>query len=163
VTAVFLDTAKILESDESRAAEIERLKEELLRRRDESDILAVIGCGIDPKRRVPFEPYMERRGLSLEDLSEKINTAFAEVTLGVLAACPEIGGVYSTGGDITAAIHGAAGTVALRLLDEVLPLAGYGIAIGGKLSGKAFVSKGGMVGGENAMVVCTDYLSEHLG
>ena len=38
-----------------------------------------------------------------------------------------------------------------------------GIAIGGKLSGKAFVSKGGMVGGENAMVVCTDYLSEHLG
>jgi uncharacterized protein YgbK (DUF1537 family) len=163
VTAVFLDTARVLESDESRAAEIERLKEELLRRRDESDILAVIGCGIDPKRRVPFEPYMERRGLSLEDLSEKINTAFAEVTLGVLAACPEIGGVYSTGGDITAAIHSAAGTVALRLLDEVLPLAGYGIAIGGKLSGKAFVSKGGMVGGENAMVVCTDYLSEHLG
>ena len=105
---------------------------------------------------------MERRKLSLEELSERINTAFAEVTLSVLAACPEIRGVYSTGGDITAAIHSAAGTVALRLLDEVLPLAGYGIAIGGKLSGKAFVSKGGMVGDKNAMVVCTDYLSEHL-
>ena len=163
VTAVFLNAAEVLESDESRAVVIERLKEELLRRRDESNILAVIGDGIDPKRRVSFEQYMEQRGLSLEELSERINSAFAEVTLGVLAAYPQIRGVYSTGGDITAAIHSAAGTTALRLLDEVLPLAGYGIAIGGTLSGRAFVSKGGMVGGENAMVVCTDYLSEHLG
>lgn len=162
VTAVYLETAEILESDERRRKEIERLTAELVRRRGESDILAVIGCGIDPKRRVPFEPYMERWGLDAEGLSARINTAFAEVTLGVLEACPEIGGVYSTGGDITAAIHSAAGTVGLRLLDEVLPLAGYGIAIGGTLAGKAFVSKGGMVGNENAMVTCTDYLLEHL-
>ncbi len=162
VAAVYLETAEILESDERRRKEIERLTAELIRRREESNILAVIGCGIDPKRRVPFEPYMERWGLDAEGLSARINEAFAAVTLGVLEACPEIGGVYSTGGDITAAIHSAAGTVGLRLLDEVLPLAGYGIAIGGRLSGKAFVSKGGMVGGENAMVTCADYLLEHL-
>lgn len=162
VTAVYLDTARILEDDESRAAEIRRLTEELLARREESDILAVIGCGIDPQRRVPFEPYMEKRGLDAEGLSELINTAFAQVALGVISACPEIKGVYSTGGDITAAIHDAAGTVGLRLLDEVVPLAGYGIAMGGSLSGKAFISKGGMVGNENAMVTCVSYLQQHI-
>lgn len=162
VAAVYLETARILESDESCRGEIERLKKELIGKRGESNILAVVGDGIDPKNRISFDLYTQRWGLDAEGLCGRINNAFAEVTLGVLEACPEIGGVYSTGGDITAAIHSAAGTVGLRLMDEVLPLAGYGIAIGGKLSGKAFVSKGGMVGGENAMVVCTDYLLEHL-
>lgn len=162
VAAVYLETTAILESDESCQREVQRLKKELLQRRGESNILAVIGDGIDPKNRVNFELYTQRWGLDTEGLSARINNAFAQVTLGVLEACPEIGGVYSTGGDITAAIHSAAGTAGLRLMDEVLPLAGYGIAVGGKLSGKAFVSKGGMVGGENAMVTCTDYLLEQL-
>ncbi len=162
VAAVFLDAATILESDEIRAAEIRRLTGELIRRKDESDILAVIGSGIDPAKQISFEDYAARLGTDIEGVSALVNDAFAEVTTGVLEACPEIGGVYSTGGDITAAIHAAAGTVGLRLLDEVLPLAGYGIAIGGKLAGKAFVSKGGMVGKENAMVTCADYLLARL-
>ncbi|MGM9521360.1 MAG: four-carbon acid sugar kinase family protein [Oscillospiraceae bacterium] len=162
VLAVYMDTAQILESEESRSAEIDRLAGELIARSGEADILAVIGCGIDPTKRVPFEPYMEKRGLDAEGLSELINTAFAEVTMRVLEANPDFRGVYSTGGDITAAIHSAAGTVGLRLLDEVVPLAGYGIAIGGKLSGKAFISKGGMVGDEAAMVTCVTYLQKHI-
>ena len=64
--------------------------------------------------------------------------------------------------EITAAIHRAAGTVGLRLITEVVPLAGYGIAMGGKLDGRAFISKGGMVGDENAMVTCVKYLQEHI-
>ena len=40
------------------------------------------------------------------------------------------------------------GTVGLRLLDEVVPLAGYGELIGGEFSGMRFISKGGMVGDE---------------
>lgn len=162
VCTVYMDTAQILDSEESRAGEIHRLTETLLARRNEAEILAVIGCGIDPARRVPFEPYMQKRGLDAEELSALINTAFAQVTLQVLEKCPDILGVYSTGGDITAAIHAAAGTTGLRLIEEVVPLAGYGIAMGGSLAGKAFVSKGGMVGNESAMVTCVTYLQEHI-
>ena len=162
VSAVYMDTARILDSDESRLEEIDRLACELIARSASSDILAVIGCGIDPDRRVPFEPYMKKRNLGAEGLSDLINTAFAEVALRVISACPEIKGVYSTGGDITAAIHSAAGTVGLRLMDEVVPLAGFGIAMGGSLSGKAFISKGGMVGNEKAMITCVSYLQEHI-
>ncbi len=162
VAAVYLDAAAILESDEIRATEIGRLTGELIRRRDEADILAVIGSGIDPDKQISFAPYAKRLGTDIEGVSSLVNDAFARVTMGVVAACPEIGGIYSTGGDITAAIHAAAGTAGLRLVDEVLPLAGYGVAIGGNLAGKAFVSKGGMVGGEDAMVACADYLLARL-
>ena len=108
------------------------------------------------------KPYLEKTGLDAEALSERINTAFAEVTMAVVLADARFKGIYSTGGDITAAIHRAAGTVGLRLLAEVVPLAGYGIAMGGRLEGRAFISKGGMVGDENAMVTCVSYLQEHI-
>lgn len=162
VEAEIMDTAAVLEGGEQRDQEIARLTDALLARRDKGDILAVIGCGIDPAKRVPFEPYMERTGLDADTLSERINDAFAQIAMAVVLADDRFKGIYSTGGDITAAIHRSAGTVGLRLITEVVPLAGYGIAMGGRLEGRAFISKGGMVGDENAMVTCVKYLQEHL-
>ena len=52
--------------------------------------------------------------------------------------------------------------LALRLLDEVVPLAGYAQAIGGTLRGLYCISKGGMVGDERAMVTCVNYLRDRL-
>lgn len=160
VKAEFMDIAAVLEGGQTRQAEITRLIERLSAQ--DAHLLAVIGCGIDPEKRVPFAPYLEKTGLDAEALSERINTAFAEVTLAVVLGDSRFRGIYSTGGDITAAIHRAAGTVGLRLITEVVPLAGYGIAMGGKLDGRAFISKGGMVGDENAMVTCVKYLQEHM-
>lgn len=162
VTAEFLDTAAVLEGGETREAEIRRVTEALCAKREGASILAVVGCGIDPKKRVSFAPYQEKTGLDADTLSERINSAFAEITMAVVLTDSHIKGIYSTGGDITAAIHRAAGTVGLRLFTEVVPLAGYGIAMGGTLEGHAFISKGGMVGDENAMVTCVKYLQEHI-
>ncbi len=162
VTMVMLDAGRILESPESRRQEIDRLVEELTARRNESPVLAVVGNGIDPAMKLSLKDYEARLGLSTEELSELINHAFAEVALRVLAADSQIRGLYSTGGDITAAIHQRAGTLALRLLDEVVPLAGYAQAIGGTLRGLYCISKGGMVGDERAMVTCVNYLRDRL-
>ena len=160
VKAEYMDIAAILEGGECRQAEIDRLIASL--QSQEGSILAVIGCGIIPEKRVPFEPYLKRTGLDAESLSERINTAFADVILAVAQNDGRFQGIYSTGGDITAAIHRAAETVGLRLIDEVVPLAAYGIAMGGKLDGKVFLSKGGMVGDKNAMITCITYLQEHM-
>ncbi len=162
LTAVYLEADRILESPQSRRAEIERIVGELLARRGESDILAVIGSGIDPQKRLNFESYEIRLGVAREALSELINDAFAEIALRVIDGDGEIRGLYSTGGDITAAIHRMAGTVGLRLLDEVVPLAGYGQALGGRINGLFCISKGGMVGDEAAMVTCVTYLRQHF-
>ena len=162
VAAAMLDAARILESPESRRQEIDRLVAELTARRNEAPVLAVIGNGIDPAMRLSLQDYAARLGQSAEELSELINHAFAEVALRMFAADGQLRGLYSTGGDVTAAIHSRAGTMALRLLDEVVPLAGYAQIVGGALRGLYCVSKGGMVGDENAMSVCVNYLRDRL-
>lgn len=158
----YLEIGEVLESLPRREAEIKRAAKELLAAAKDYEYLTVIGSGIDPARRVPFEPYMKRDNCTAEDLSLLIGDAIAAVALEVLRGDSDFRAIYSTGGDISAAINRQMGTVGLRLLDEVVPLAGYGELIGGEFSGMKFISKGGMVGDEKAMVTCARYLREKI-
>ncbi|MBE3597499.1 MAG: four-carbon acid sugar kinase family protein [Limnochordaceae bacterium] len=67
-------------------------------------------------------------------------------------------GLYLSGGDVTAAVVRALGAVAIELVDQVLPLAALGRLAGGPFSGVRVVSKGGLVGGEDAAVSCVQRL-----
>lgn len=159
---VRLDVAEVLESEERREAEVARVTKDLLDRAGEYEYLAVIGSGIDPEKQLPFGPYLEKYHCTVEELSRMIGDAFAEATVNILRSGRDFRAIYSTGGDITAAINRQMGTVGLRLLDEVVPLAGYGELIGGEFSGLKFISKGGMVGDERAMITCARYLREKI-
>lgn len=159
---VQLDVGEILESEERRKTEVARVTEALLACAEEYEYLAVIGSGIDPAKQLPFEPYLEKYHCTVEELSCIIGDAFAETAVNILRGNDTFRAIYSTGGDITAAINRQMGTVGLRLLDEVVPLAGYGELIGGAFSGMKFISKGGMVGDEKAMVTCARYLREKI-
>jgi uncharacterized protein YgbK (DUF1537 family) len=46
----------------------------------------------------------------------------------------------------------------MRLVDEVEPLAAYGILLDGKHSGMKMVTKGGMAGNNQSIIRCVDYL-----
>ncbi len=155
IAHVLLDVAEILESEERRRAEVLRVTKALLERAEEHEYLAVIGSGIDPAKQLPFGPYLEKYRCIIGD-------AFAETAVNILRGNDTFRAIYSTGGDITAAINRQMGTVGLRLLDEVVPLAGYGELIGGVFSGMKFISKGGMVGDEKAMATCARYLREKI-
>lgn len=159
---VQLDVAEILESEERRKVEVARVTKALLDRADEYEYLAVIGSGIDPEKQLPFEPYLEKYHCTVEELSCIIGDAFAGAAINILRGNDAFRAIYSTGGDISAAINRQMGTVGLRLLDEVVPLAAYGELIGGEFSGIKFISKGGMVGDERAMITCARYLREKI-
>lgn len=159
---VQLDVAEILESEERRKAEVARVTKALLDRADNYEYLAVIGSGIDPEKQLPFEPYLEKYHCTVEELSCIIGDAFAGAAINILRGNGAFRAIYSTGGDISAAINRQMGTVGLRLLDEVVPLAAYGELIGGEFSGIKFISKGGMVGDEKAMITCARYLREKI-
>lgn len=162
VTAVSMEAERVLEGKQARQEEIDRVVGELLARRGEGEVLAVVGSGIDPTRRLHLADWSVRLGQPVEALSEMINDAFAEVVLRVMAEEKRVRGLYSTGGDITAAIHRRAGTIALRLLEEVVPLAAFAQISGGAMDRMYCVSKGGMVGDEHAMVTCVSYLQNQL-
>lgn len=159
---VQLDVAEILESEERRKVEVARVTKALLDRADEYEYLAVIGSGIEPEKQLPFEPYLEKYHCTVEELSCIIGDAFAGAAINILRGNDAFRAIYSTGGDISAAINRQMGTVGLRLLDEVVPLAAYGELIGGEFSGIKFISKGGMVGDEKAMITCARYLREKI-
>lgn len=159
---VFVQTKKLLESSEAREAEIARVTAEILENCDRNQISTVTGDGIYPDNRIDFRPYMEKTGLSLNEVSEIINRSFAEITMRIFSAEPTFRAMYTSGGDITVAVCERFGTAGLRLLDEVLPLAAYGTFLEGPFDGVHIITKGGSQGDVTAINQCITYLKEKL-
>lgn len=161
VYTVYIDAEKVLDPS-LRESEIARCAKELINGNDAHEVYALIGSGINPDKVLSFEEYSKKLNKTDEELSKIINQAFAEVVHKVLLERDDFYALYTTGGDITAAVNDVLETSGLVLLDEVVPLAGYGVTLGGKFSGLQFISKGGMVGDDNAMVTCVQYLIDHF-
>ncbi|WP_293786313.1 four-carbon acid sugar kinase family protein [uncultured Aeromicrobium sp.] len=70
----------------------------------------------------------------------------------------DISGLYSSGGDITAGILEATKVEAFEVVGEVIPLAVYGRAIGGRLDGLPIVTKGGLIGTEVTAEACMNQI-----
>jgi D-threonate/D-erythronate kinase len=67
-------------------------------------------------------------------------------------------GIYVTGGDVAEAVLRALEADGIEVLDEAMPLAAAGVLRGGPHSGLPILTKGGLVGGSGAAVVCLDHL-----
>jgi uncharacterized protein YgbK (DUF1537 family) len=72
----------------------------------------------------------------------------------------EIAGVYVTGGDMALALLEKIGAAGMEVTMEVLPLAAYGTLVGGLHEGLKLVTKGGLVGREDAAVQCVRHLMQ---
>lgn len=67
-------------------------------------------------------------------------------------------GLYLTGGDVTGAVLAAFEATGLAVDGEVVPLAVIGALVGGPWGGTPVVTKGGLVGDEDAAVTCIEAL-----
>lgn len=84
--------------------------------------------------------------------------ALGQLTRRVLQECV-VDGLYTTGGDVTAAVLDELQTRGLEVDDEVVPLAVSGEIVGGPWSGLPIVTKGGLVGDPDTAVACIDHLT----
>lgn len=71
-----------------------------------------------------------------------------------------LGGLYTTGGDVTAEVLDGLGGVGIEIHAEVVPLATSGTVEGGPFQGLPIITKGGLVGDAGTAVVCLDALAE---
>ncbi|AEE95263.1 four-carbon acid sugar kinase family protein [Mahella australiensis] len=95
----------------------------------------------------------------MQAASAVINKALADITLSLLNDDRlSIKALYTSGGDVTAAICAAVGADSIELKGEALPLATYGRLIGGEFAGLPLITKGGLVGGDDAIIKCIEYL-----
>lgn len=96
--------------------------------------------------------------------ADDIPAALGRVTQAVLdsahAGGPTIGGLYTTGGDVTAEVLRGLGGVGIEVRAEVVPLATAGTVVGGLHAGLPIVTKGGLVGGPDTANVCLDALAD---
>ncbi len=84
--------------------------------------------------------------------------ALGRVTRLVLQECVA-DGLYTTGGDVTAAVLDELGARGLDVEDEVVPLAVAGEIVDGPWSGLPIVTKGGLIGTADTAVACIDRLA----
>ncbi|RCW40511.1 uncharacterized protein YgbK (DUF1537 family) [Halopolyspora algeriensis] len=84
---------------------------------------------------------------------QRVPRMLAELVERTVRAAP-VSGVYTTGGDVTAAVLTASGSQAFEVTDEVVPLAVRGSVVGGALDGLPAATKGGLVGDENTAQQC---------
>jgi D-threonate/D-erythronate kinase len=84
--------------------------------------------------------------------------ALGRATRRVLQECVA-DGLYTTGGDVTAAVLDELGARGLDVEDEVVPLAVAGEIVDGPWSGLPIVTKGGLVGTADTAVACIDTLA----
>ena len=158
IANVFVDTKKLLDSEEAREQEITRVTSEVLELAKSNTVLTVTGDGIYPEKRIDFRQY----SANIEILTGRINSSLAEIALRVLRAVPSIRGLYASGGDVTQAVCEKFNASGLDLRDEVLPLAAYGLFFGGEFDGLHVVTKGGSQGNSDAINLCVNYLKSKL-
>jgi uncharacterized protein YgbK (DUF1537 family) len=84
--------------------------------------------------------------------------ALGRIARNALQECT-VDGLYTTGGDVTAAVLDELGARGLDVEDEVVPLAVAGEIVGGPWSGLPIVTKGGLVGAADTAVACVDQLA----
>lgn len=159
---VFINIKELLESEVSRKTEINRVADEILSNCDKNNITTVTGTSLFPENRVNFDYYSKRDKLEIDELSEKINSSFAEIAFLIFSKNSTFKGLYTSGGDITISVCERFGVLGLNLLDEVLPLAAYAEMLDGKFDKLKVITKGGMVGEKDAIKRCITYLKEQL-
>lgn len=158
----FLNTKELLKGETEREAEISRVVKDILEHCRDFDVCSVTGDGIFPENRIDFNYFKELYHCSTDDVSNRINSGFSEITHRILKANDDFKGLYTSGGDITIAVCKEFNTAGLRLMDEVIPLAAYGQFIQGEFDGIHIITKGGMVGSKDGINQCITYLKNKL-
>ncbi len=151
------DCAKLLEPA-SRDAEIARVVRGLRASCADSGVLMV--CTAETADDVlSMDDTAARLGLSFSEISGRINTALARMAKELLATPGlRIGGLYTSGGEVTVATIRALNAKGFSVRSAVLPLAVYGHILGGDHAELSMVTKGGFVGDTGSLVQCIEYL-----
>jgi len=121
----------------------------------------VIGvCTVTSEKDVlPLRELAAERGIATGELSLRINSALAEIAERLLAEKNlHIGGLYTSGGEVTVSVIRKLGGKGFSVRDEVLPLAVYGRLLQGPYHQLPMLTKGGFVGDTTGLVQCVDYL-----
>ncbi|WP_251861681.1 four-carbon acid sugar kinase family protein [Clostridium sp. Marseille-Q2269] len=157
-----INSRKLLSDLNTKHEEIDRIANKVIANQDSYDIFCIVLDSLYEEVRINLDEEAKKQNTTKEFLSQIMNTAVAEMSYKIMQEIKSIKGIFSSGGDISVSICRKFNSAGLELLDEVIPLAAYGKFIEGEFPDMRIVSKGGMVGQEDAMELCIDYLLKNI-
>ena len=148
--------------DDTRKDEIESVVEKVLEDVSDYDVVGVITTSKEDEV-LNLSDIADELKISEDEVSQRISDGLAEITIEVLKNTDSvIGGLFTSGGDVTVAVCSALGSAGIEVKDEVLPLAVYGRIIKGVYDNMPIITKGGLIGDDKAIIKCVDYLLTKL-
>ncbi|EHN14709.1 four-carbon acid sugar kinase family protein [Clostridium sporogenes] len=157
-----INARAILSDVNTKHKEIDRVTNEVIENKDLYDVFCIVLDSLYEEVRINLDEEAKKQNTTKEFLSQIMNTAVAEISYRIMEEIKSIKGIFSSGGDISVSISRKFNSAGLELLDEVMPLAAYGKFIEGEFPDMKIVSKGGMVGKEDGMELCVDYLLKNI-
>lgn len=154
---VHADSKKLIYQD-TREAEIQRVAGKLLTEMDEYEVIGTITTSREDEV-LNLGAIAIELNITEDEVSQRIADGLAAITKQVLKQSgSSIGGLYTSGGDVTVAVCKELEAAGIAVKDEVLPLAAYGRIVQGEYDHMPIITKGGLVGEANALIKCVDYL-----
>lgn len=147
---------------EKSEGEINWVTETLLNNLDGYDVIGVTTSNSEEEVLNLGEIAQELQ-ISEDEVSQRIADGLAIITKKVLDRSDSvIGGLFTSGGDVTVAVCKELQSAGIEVKDEVLPLAVYGRITKGEYNNIPIITKGGLIGDEKAIIKCVDYLLTKL-
>lgn len=141
-----------------KAAETERAAQKLLSEMEDYEIVGLITTSREEEV-LNLHAIAAELGETEDAVAQRIADGLAEITKKVLQQSgTAIGGLYTSGGDVTVAVCKELASAGISVKDEVLPLAAYGRIVKGDYDNMPIITKGGLVGEPNALIKCVEYL-----
>lgn len=154
---VEVDTEKLIYDDSSKF-EIDRVVDLLLKNIEYYSIFGAISTSED-KKILDLNKISKELNISEDKVSGKIADGLGLITEKVLKEeSNKIHALYTSGGDITVATCKRLAAVGIHMVDEILPLAVYGRLKEGSYDKMPIVTKGGLIGNEDALLECIEYI-----
>lgn len=155
---VYVDAEKLASLSDSWETEVQRAVTAALEAIHHQDIL-IITTNSPEAKRLELKRLAEEQGVSQDQLAKRIADGLGKITRIVIQSTNyEIGGCFSSGGDVTASLCSVGRAEGIKLKNEVLPLVAYGEFIGGYFNGIPLATKGGMVGDKKAIHTIVKHL-----
>ncbi len=156
-----IDTEKLLD-DDLRDEEINRVVQRVLEDIDENQMF-LISSMIEKEDKLDLKAAADKHGLTVSEASQIISSNIALMGAEIAKQMGDrLGGLYSSGGDITQALLKLTNTTGIQIKDEIIPLAVYGTIRDGDLDNKAIVTKGGLIGDQYTLTQCAQYLQTKI-
>lgn len=141
--------------------EINKIVDEIIKEYEKHNLFLLTTTPINGDKKLNLKSIGERLKISIDEVSKIISDTLTEVSVRVLKD-KNFNGIYSSGGDITLSLLNKVNATGVEILEEVMPLVAYGKIIGGSLEGLNLVTKGGMVGKNDAIKKCLNKLQENF-